>query len=116
MCELIEKLFMDIKPENINIQLDQEEVFKHYDKDKDELLVLIGRLKAEYHSLLKLYDLEHIDEKSYIFNSVAVLEKNKVDVSELKEMCYEDILLNYLVSGRNCGHCAYHRTYYYCLS
>ena len=37
MCELIEKLFMDIKPENINIQLDQEEVFKHYDKDKDEL-------------------------------------------------------------------------------
>jgi len=51
MCELIEKLFMDIKPETINIQLDEEEVFKHYDKDKDELLVLIGKLKAENHSL-----------------------------------------------------------------
>jgi hypothetical protein len=51
MCDLIEKLFMDIKPENINIQLDEEEVFKHYDKDKDELLVLIGKLKAENHSL-----------------------------------------------------------------
>jgi len=51
MCELIEKLFMDIKPENINIQLDEEEVFKHYDKDKDELLILIGKLKAENYSL-----------------------------------------------------------------
>ncbi|NBW11104.1 MAG: hypothetical protein EBR82_24040 [Caulobacteraceae bacterium] len=42
---------MDIKPENINIQLDEEEVFKHYDKDKDELLILIGKLKAENYSL-----------------------------------------------------------------
>jgi hypothetical protein len=51
MCELIEKLFLDINPDKINIQLDEEEVFKHYDKDKDELLVLIGKLKAENHSL-----------------------------------------------------------------
>jgi hypothetical protein len=53
MCELIEKLFMDIKPDKINIQLDEEEVFKHYDKDKDELLVLIGKLKAENYSLMQ---------------------------------------------------------------
>jgi hypothetical protein len=51
MCDLIEKLFMDIKPDKINIQLDEDEVFKHYDKDKDELLVLIGKLKAENYSL-----------------------------------------------------------------
>jgi hypothetical protein len=51
MCELIEKLFLDINPDKINIQLDEEEVFKHYDKDKDELLVLIGKLKAENYSL-----------------------------------------------------------------
>ena len=53
MCDLIEKLFMDIKPDKINIQLDEEEVFKHYDKDKDELLVLIGKLKAENYSLMQ---------------------------------------------------------------
>ena len=63
--------------------------------------------QAEYLNLLRLYDLTHNDEKSYILNSVAILDKNKVDVAELKEMTYEDILLKYLVSGRNCGHCSY---------
>jgi len=53
MCDLIEKLFMDIKPDKINIQLDEEEVFKHYDKDKDDLLIMIGKLKAENYSLMQ---------------------------------------------------------------
>jgi len=53
MCELIEKLFMDIKPDKINIQLDEDEVFKHYDKDKDDLLIMIGKLKAENYSLMQ---------------------------------------------------------------
>jgi hypothetical protein len=52
MCEFIEKLFIEqIKPEEIDIQLDEEEVFKHYDKDKDELLIMIGKLKAENYKL-----------------------------------------------------------------
>jgi hypothetical protein len=53
MCDLIEKLFLDINPEKINIKLDEEEVFKHYDKDKDELLIMIGKLKAENYSLMQ---------------------------------------------------------------
>jgi len=53
MCDLIEKLFMDIKPDKINIQLDEDEVFKHYDKDKDDLLIMIGKLKAENYSLMQ---------------------------------------------------------------
>jgi len=51
MCDLIEKLFLDIKPEKINITLDEKEVMSHYDKDKDELLIMIGKLKAENYSL-----------------------------------------------------------------
>jgi hypothetical protein len=52
MCEFIEKLFIEqIKPEELNIQIDEDEVFKHYEKDKDELLILIGRLKAENYKL-----------------------------------------------------------------
>jgi len=52
MCEFIEKLFIEqIKPEEIDIQLDEEEIFKHYDKDKDELLCIIGKLKAENYKL-----------------------------------------------------------------
>jgi len=53
MCDLIEKLFMEINPDKINIQLDEEEVFKHYDKDKDDLLIMIGKLKAENYSLMQ---------------------------------------------------------------
>ena len=29
MCDLIEKLFLDIKPDKINIQLDEEDVVRH---------------------------------------------------------------------------------------
>ena len=51
MCDLIEKLFLDIKPEDVNITIDEKEIMNHYDKDKDELLVMIGKLKAENYSL-----------------------------------------------------------------
>jgi hypothetical protein len=51
MCDLIEKLFMDIKPELLNIQIDAKDVMEHYEKDKDELIVMIGKLKAENYSL-----------------------------------------------------------------
>lgn len=50
MCDLIESLFMNIKPEDIAITMD-EKVFDYYDKDKDELLTIIGKLQAENHSL-----------------------------------------------------------------
>jgi hypothetical protein len=50
MCDLIEKLFMNIKPEDVNIGVGNE-VFTHYDKDRDELLALVGKLMAENHSL-----------------------------------------------------------------
>lgn len=51
MCDLIEKLFLDIKPEKIVMTIDENEVMNHYDKDKDELLVMIGKLKAENYNL-----------------------------------------------------------------
>lgn len=95
MCELIEKLFMEIKPENINIQLDEDEVFKHYDKDKDDLLIIIGKLKAENYSLtqrlvgLDIWLKEIIGE--YYKENIKTEEKTETDEKTEKVESLEDI-------------------------
>ena len=90
MCDLIEKLFMNIKPEDIAISMD-EKVFDYYDKERDELLTIIGTLKAENHSLtqrlvgLDIWLKEVIGEY-YIENIKPEQEKleKKDDVEELE--------------------------------
>jgi hypothetical protein len=90
MCDLIEKLFMNIKPEDIAISMD-EKVFDYYDKDRDELLTIIGTLSAENHSLtqrlvgLDIWLKEVIGEY-YIENVKPEQEKleKKDDVEELE--------------------------------
>ena len=85
MCDLIEKLFMDIKPDKINIQLDEDEVFKHYDKDKDELLVLIGKLKAENFNLTQRLVGLDIWLKEILGEYYNEKVKNDKDIEKLEE-------------------------------
>lgn len=85
MCDLIEKLFLDINPDKINIQLDEEEVFKHYDKDKDDLLIMIGKLKAENYSLMQRLVGLDIWLKEILGEYYNEKVKNDKDVEKLEE-------------------------------
>ena len=66
--------------------------------------------KQLYLNLLQLYNLQHNSHSAFVFNSIEILKQNHIDVSEmfvsnnLKEN-YINIVLRYLVSGKNCADC-----------
>lgn len=63
----------------------------------------------KYIDLLDLYQLQHHDDKSYIFNSVDILKHNGYIIDSVyndRNKDYQHLILNYLVTGRNCGHCS----------
>jgi len=63
-----------------------------------------------YLSLIKLYGLTHTNQTSFVFNAIEILKQNSVYVSELfvsdnLKQNYIHVVLNYLVSGKNCADC-----------
>lgn len=77
------------------------------------LLYSLGNVNHDrYLEFLKFNNLEHKNLSSYIFNGIEILKQNNVDISPLiiydtEYQNYQHIVLNYLVRGRNCGHCCY---------
>lgn len=55
--------------------------------------------------LLINYGLYHVDSRDFINNSIKVLANNGIDVSSIQGASYEDIILDHLIMGRNCGDC-----------
>lgn len=66
----------------------------------------------KYIEFLNVYNLNHEDEMSYVFNSAEILKKNNIDTKKMFPTNfmvdnYKYIVLNYLLTGRNCGHCSF---------
>ena len=66
----------------------------------------------KYIEFCNVNDLEHIDDRSYVFNTLELLLRNGVDIKSMlpyddKNQNYKHIILEYLVTGRNCGHCSF---------
>lgn len=65
----------------------------------------------KFQSFLNVCNLTHVDSRSFIFNSIKILEKNNIDVSSMMtertlNKLYKSIVLNFLVMGKNCAYCA----------
>lgn len=58
-----------------------------------------------YQDLIKRLRLKHTNNQDYVFNTVKILKKCGIAVDQIEQLNYKQILLNYLVVGRNCGHC-----------
>lgn len=66
----------------------------------------------KYIEFINLYDLNHENDMSYIFNSIEILKKNNINTENMFPTNflvdnYKYIVLNYLLTGRNCGHCSF---------
>jgi len=76
------------------------------------ILYSLMRLNPEkYMEFLQVNGLKHFDQRSLVFNSIDLLWKNGVDVTEFfkyesMNQNYKHIVLNYLVVGKNCAYCA----------
>lgn len=76
------------------------------------VLYSLGKLsKKKYFEFIKQYNLDHLDDRYYVFNAARILNINGIDISELFPLQnmhknYIHILLNYLLVGQNCAYCA----------
>jgi len=66
----------------------------------------------KYVEFLGVYDLKHEDNMSYVFNTVEILKKNNINTEKMfltnfMVDNYKHIVLNYLLTGRNCGYCSF---------
>lgn len=65
--------------------------------------------KKEYHKFCDVNGLQHMNQMSFVFNTISLLVFNKVDISEITFKnpveSYKHIVLNYLIDGKNCGFC-----------
>jgi len=67
--------------------------------------------KDKYMEFLKHNNLPHIDGRSFVFNSIKLLELNGVDINPLLKYSnanhtYQHVVMNYIVNGKNCAYCA----------
>jgi hypothetical protein len=74
------------------------------------LYSLYNANKSEYFNFCKHNNLKHINIMSFIFNTIALLEMNNLNLKYLYKNknpmdVYKDIILNYLIMGKNCGFC-----------
>jgi hypothetical protein len=65
-----------------------------------------------YKDFNKANNLVHKNQMSYVMNSVELLQRFDVNVSELLPHMndidnFKHIVLNYLITGRNCGDCCF---------
>lgn len=68
--------------------------------------------KKRYLEFLNVIGLSHINDMDYIYNAIHILEKSGLAVFPLytnsdRFRNYKNVVLNYLIGGRNCGHCCY---------
>jgi len=76
------------------------------------IIYSLGKLNfGKYKEFLDHNDMIHIDDRSYVFNSMKLLTLNGVDVNIMlphKDVtrAYQNIVLNYIVNGKNCAYCA----------
>lgn len=65
--------------------------------------------RTAYFKFCEVNSLSHSGNISFIFNTLAILYYNKVDVSGLYRTTpadtYRNIVYNYLITGKNCGFC-----------
>lgn len=76
------------------------------------VLYSLGKLRPDkYQELLRECKLQHNNDMSYVYNAVVLLHNFGVDVSVLRSKDaidnYKNAVLNYLITGRNCGDCCY---------
>jgi hypothetical protein len=73
------------------------------------LYSLFAASKQEYLNFCQYNNIGHQNEMSFIFNSLYFLSSNNVEIEHLFKQnpteTYKNIILNYLVSGKNCGFC-----------
>lgn len=67
--------------------------------------------KKKFRQFMSYSKLKHQNTMDFVFNTIILLEKYGIDTSPLKrdsrENTYINTVLNYLVIGKNCGHCSY---------
>lgn len=66
--------------------------------------------RNKYFDFCKVCGLDHINEMSFIFNTLILLSENGFDISELfisnnEQEIYQYIVLNYLITEYNCASC-----------
>jgi hypothetical protein len=70
---------------------------------------LFNENKKEYYNFCNDNNITHQNSMSFIFNSLYILSSNGVDILSLYKKTpietYKNIVLNYLVVGKNCGFC-----------
>lgn len=73
------------------------------------LYSLFNENKKEYYNFCNANNMTHQNSMSFIFNSLYILSSNGVDILSLYKKnpleTYKNIVLNYLVVGKNCGFC-----------
>lgn len=89
-----------------------------------ELKSKIGTVYSVLYSLGKLYPdlykafciqnhIFHVNDMDYVFNTIFLLEKFGIDMSDFfmqnarASEIYKNVVMNYLIVGRNCGDCCY---------
>ena len=76
------------------------------------VLYSLGKLSPDkYAEFLRECKLEHDSDMSYVYNSISLLHRFGRDISVFnvgdRIDNYKNAVLNYLVTGRNCGDCCY---------
>jgi hypothetical protein len=77
------------------------------------VLYSLGNIDHDkYLEFVKSNGMEHENSMYYVLNSIEILKQNGVDVTELFPHSdqydnYKHTVLNYLVTGKNCGDCCY---------
>ncbi len=66
---------------------------------------------TKYYEFLAANGLQHVNQMSIVLNSIIILRQNNVDVSHVFKHNniyedYKDIVLTYLINGKNCAYCA----------
>lgn len=73
------------------------------------LYSLYNSSQIEYENFCQENNLIHENQMSFIFNSLYILSLNYIDILSLYKQnpieTYKNIILNYLIVGKNCGFC-----------
>jgi len=67
--------------------------------------------QKKYFEFLNELNLKHINQTSFIFNSIELLKQNGIKTNELlvsnnKIKNYKNVILNFLLVGKNCAYCS----------
>lgn len=49
--------------------------------------------------------LNHVDQRDFINNCLEIIRRSGVDISEIEHCDYQTIIIDYLLTGKNCGDC-----------